>query len=567
MPVCFICHLTGWKKNGFKTANNKPVKHQELFQASDAIVTEHDMVVYWKKVRGHSRQPGQDKDLNDQTDALAKAGALQGESWTFHALPPHPTVAAVTRRQSATSGHTPASSHISLSPQFAAEDLLTLQHTDSAIQSIVAHLSDPLENPISTSDLQTSSDLRTLHSIKHMLHLRDGVLTYVPEPSTAPRLVVPHGQRGMMSTHAHDAPCAGHHGVKATYETLKQVAYWSGMQQDVAEYVKGCLVCCQFQPANPNHRAPLQRKGMTFPWSDLQIDWVGPLPRSTRGNKYFLTVICEFTKWIECLPAPNDTAETTACLLLNHIFSRFGLPLRVNSDRGTHFTAEIMQDVWKLLGIQAKLHISYHPISSGQVERANRTVVSMLKKYVATNQKDWDIKLPLVLMAARATPHQSTGIPPFTMMTGRNMTLPLHLLYQPGDLNLVTAYNTHQYLEELHQHLRTTFAFAQQQLQRSAEGRKAYYDQKASHHELNVGDQVWYYSFARPRPNAPHHLSKKFLPHWTGPHEIVDKLSPVAYRIKIRQGRSEPVLRWVHRNQIKRPLGSSRHGKGEDQTH
>ncbi len=153
------------------------------------------------------------------------------------------------------------------------------------------------------------------------------------------------------------------------------------------------------------------------------------------------------------------------------------------------------------------------------------------------------------------------------MMTGRNMTLPLHLLYQPGDLNLVTAYNTHQYLEELHQHLRTTFAFAQQQLQRSAEGRKAYYDQKASHHELNVGDQVWYYSFARPRPNAPHHLSKKFLPHWTGPHEIGDKLSPVAYRIKIRQGRSEPVLRWVHRNQIKRPLGSSRHGKGEDQTH
>ncbi len=291
----------------------------------------------------------------------------------------------------------------------------------------------------------------------------------------------------------------------------------------------------QFQPANPNHRAPLQRKGMTFPWSDLQIDWVGPLPRSTRGNKYFLTVICEFTKWIECLPAPNDTAETTACLLMNHIFSRFGLPLRVNSDRGTHFTAEIMQDVWKLLGIQAKLHISHHPISSGQVERANRTVVSMLKKYVATNQKDWDVKLPLVLMAARATPHQSTGIPPFTMMTGRNMTLPLHLLYQPGDLNLVTAYNTHQYLEELHQHLRTTFAFAQQQLQRSAEGRKAYYDQKASHHELNVGDQVWYYSFARPRPNAPHHLSKKFLPHWTGPHEIVDKLSPVAYRIKIRQ--------------------------------
>ncbi len=164
---------------------------------------------------------------------------------------------------------------------------------------------------------------------------------------------------------------------------------------------------------------------MTFPWSDLQIDWVGPLPRSTRGNKYFLTVVCEFTKWIECLTAPNDKAETTACQLMNHIFSRFGLPLRVNSDRGTHFTAK-----------------SYRECGNSWVYR------------------------------------------------------PLHLLYQPGDLNLVTAYNTHQYLEELHQHLRTTFAFTQQQLQRSAEGRKAYYDLNASHHELNVGDKVWYYSFA-----------------------------------------------------------------------
>ncbi len=99
--LSFTCHLTGWKRNGFKTANNKPVKHQELFQASDAIVTEHDMIVYWKKVRGHSRQPGQDKDLNDQTDALAKAGALDGEFWTFHALPPNPSVAAVTRHQHA----------------------------------------------------------------------------------------------------------------------------------------------------------------------------------------------------------------------------------------------------------------------------------------------------------------------------------------------------------------------------------------------------------------------------------------------------------------------------------
>ncbi len=463
--------LALWAENSaisLKLFRTLKQRHQSLPHVSTQPATEPP-----KQVTIGTQSPS-----NDQTDALIKAGALHEESWTFHALPPNPSVAAVTRHQHATGAHTSAPSHIAISPQFTADDLFTLQNADLSLQPWQLTY-----RPIRTSHFHHRPkdilrELRTLHSIKHMLHRRDGVLTYVPEPLTAPKLVVPHGQRGIMLTHTHDAPCAGHYSVKATYETLKQVAYWPGMQQDVAEYVKGCLVCCQFQPANPNHRAPLQRKGMTFPWSDLQIDWVGPLPRSTWGNKYFLTVVCEFKKWIECLPAPNDTAETTACLLMNHIFSRFGLPLRVNSDRGTHFTAEIMQEVWKLLGIQAKLHISHHPIFPSQVERANRTVISMLKKYVATNQKDWDIKLPLVLMAARATPHQSTRIPPFTMMTGRNMMLPLHLLYQPGDLNLVTAYNTHQYLEELHQYLRTTFAFAQQQVQRSAEGRKAYYDKR-----------------------------------------------------------------------------------------
>ncbi|KAL1277413.1 hypothetical protein QQF64_024086 [Cirrhinus molitorella] len=241
-----------------------------------------------------------------------------------------------------------------------------------------------------------------------------------------------------------------------------------------------------------------------------------------------------------------------------------GLDCRCESTRtGAHTSRpRLCKRYGKLLGIQAQLHISFHPIASGQVERANRSVVSMLKKFVASNQKDWDVKLPLVLMAIRATPSQSTGVPPFEVMTGRQMTLPLHLLYQPGDSNLVTAYTTHQYLEELQRHLRTTFAFAQQQLQKSAEGRKAYYDQKASREELDVGDKVWYYRFAPPQQTGPHRLSKKLLPHWTGPYEIVDKLSPVAYRIKISRGQTEPTLKWVHRNQIKRHWATGREGKG-----
>ncbi len=165
--------LALWAENSaisLKLFRTLKQRHQSLPHVSTQPVTESPTQV----------TIGTQSPSNDQTDALTKAGALHGESWTFHALPPNPSVATVTHRQHATGVHTPASSHIAISPQFAAGDLLTLQNADLSLRTMAAHMSDPLKHSISTSDLNTSSELRTLHSIKHMLHLRGGVLTYVP---------------------------------------------------------------------------------------------------------------------------------------------------------------------------------------------------------------------------------------------------------------------------------------------------------------------------------------------------------------------------------------------------
>ncbi len=62
-------------------------------------------------------------------------------------------------------------------------------------------MSNPFEHSISYTDLNTPSELRELHSVDYMLHLQDCVHKYVPEPLTAPQLVVPHGQRGSTLTH------------------------------------------------------------------------------------------------------------------------------------------------------------------------------------------------------------------------------------------------------------------------------------------------------------------------------------------------------------------------------
>ncbi len=59
--------LANWKKRGWKTADRKPVKNQDLWRELDALVQRHD--VHWHWVRGHTGHPE-----NERADALANRG-------------------------------------------------------------------------------------------------------------------------------------------------------------------------------------------------------------------------------------------------------------------------------------------------------------------------------------------------------------------------------------------------------------------------------------------------------------------------------------------------------------
>jgi ribonuclease HI len=57
--------IHGWKRNGWKTADKKPVKNVDLWQRLDAAIGRHQ--VRWHWVRGHAGH-----DLNERADALAR---------------------------------------------------------------------------------------------------------------------------------------------------------------------------------------------------------------------------------------------------------------------------------------------------------------------------------------------------------------------------------------------------------------------------------------------------------------------------------------------------------------
>ncbi|MGA1235004.1 MAG: ribonuclease HI [Rhodobacteraceae bacterium] len=59
--------IHGWKRNGWRTADKKPVKNAELWQRLDSAAARH--TVTWKWVKGHAGHPE-----NERADALARAG-------------------------------------------------------------------------------------------------------------------------------------------------------------------------------------------------------------------------------------------------------------------------------------------------------------------------------------------------------------------------------------------------------------------------------------------------------------------------------------------------------------
>jgi ribonuclease HI len=62
--------MANWKRNDWKTANKKPVKNQDLWQALDAQCQRH--TIDWQWVKGHSGHPG-----NERADELANRGIDQ----------------------------------------------------------------------------------------------------------------------------------------------------------------------------------------------------------------------------------------------------------------------------------------------------------------------------------------------------------------------------------------------------------------------------------------------------------------------------------------------------------
>ncbi|KAJ1124958.1 hypothetical protein NDU88_003401 [Pleurodeles waltl] len=183
-----------------------------------------------------------------------------------------------------------------------------------------------------------------------------------------------------------------------------------------------CVTCQQMNPGKGTVVNVGHIGRAAGPFSRMQMDFI-EIPVHG-GLKYVLVIVCIFSHWIEAYPTRRNDSLTVAKLLLRELIPRFGFPISLESDRGSHFNNEVIKLLCAALNIEPKLHCSYRPEASGLVEQMNGTLKSRMAKICASTNLKWPDALPLVLMSMRNTPDRKTGLSPHEILMGRAMRLP-----------------------------------------------------------------------------------------------------------------------------------------------
>ena len=173
---------------------------------------------------------------------------------------------------------------------------------------------------------------------------------------------------------------------------------------------------------------------------------------------------------------------------------------------------------------------AYHPQSDGLVERMNRTLLMMLSIRAQEGEERWDEFLSELMMAYRASVHDTTRFPPFHLMFGREVRLPIDVMF--GNTSDPVQEHT-KYAIDLRSRLEKAFESVREHTKAVQKRQKDRYDRRVSGGRYQVGDRVWLHSPAIPRGRSP-----KLHRPWTGPFVVIKVLSDVTYRIQSERPKS-----------------------------
>jgi hypothetical protein len=273
-------------------------------------------------------------------------------------------------------------------------------------------------------------------------------------------------------------------------------------------------------------------------WDVLAVDLMGPYTPGRNQSKYLLTVVDQFSKYVELIPLRTATAEIVVQKLWS-ILCHFGLVRCIISDNGTQFTSNIYTNWCEKLGITT-FHISaYHP-QANIVERYNQTIKSCIVATIS-RCKDWDRHLDELGFALRSAVSDSTGFSPGYLMTGREFRTVFDNI---AEIDLGTPKNPFEIGRRLH----LVQEIAMQEILKNQEKSLSYLNRRAVSRTFEVGDKVLLKTHFL--SDASKGFTSSLAPKKDGPYTIIAQVSKAVFDIENDQTKQR--VQKVHINELSR---------------
>ncbi|GKA76421.1 putative reverse transcriptase domain-containing protein [Tanacetum coccineum] len=333
--------------------------------------------------------------------------------------------------------------------------------------------------------------------------------------------------RKLIMDEAHTSRYSVHPGADKMYYDLRDLYWWPGMKRDIAEYVSRCLTCSKIKAEHQKPSGFLQQPEIPeWKWEKLTMDFITKLPKSSSGYDTIWVIVDRLTKSAHFLPIREDyKTEKLAKIYVNEIVARHGVPVSIISDRDGRFTSHLWQALQEALGTRLDMSTAYHPQTDGQSERTIQTLEDMLRACVMDFGGSWDTHLPLIEFSYNNSYHTSIKCAPFEALYGRKCRSPV-IWTEVGESQLIGPEIVQETTEKIFQ--------IKERLKTARSRQKSYADKRRKPLEFEVGDRVLLK--VSPWKGVVRFGKKgKLAPRYVGPFEIIERVGPVAYRLKLPQ--------------------------------
>jgi ribonuclease HI/transposase InsO family protein len=236
---------------------------------------------------------------------------------------------------------------------------------------------------------------------KSFVLLGDGKELYHRSPSGILQRCISIAEGQQLLQEIHSGAC-GHHAAPRTLvgNAFRQGFYWPTAVANATRIVRTCEGCQFYTRQTHLPAQALQTIPITWSFVVWGLDLVGPLQKAPGGYTHLLVAIDKFSKWIEVRPLNSIRSEQAVAFFTN-IIHRFGVPNSIITDNGTQFTGRKFLDFCEDHHIRVDWAAVAHPMTNGQVERANGMILQGLKPQIYNDLnkfgKRWMKELPSVV--------------------------------------------------------------------------------------------------------------------------------------------------------------------------